>query len=108
MRISDWSSDVCSSDLNILLGDQLRRVEHVIGLLGRPTLIEDLNPQIPLRIIARGNRLEQVASVEIGVGPRDLHRLVPRRGTDAQKRLPRTHEPREEKEEVSTCRYCWQ
>src|SRR3546814_6804737 len=88
MRISDWSSDVCSSDLNILLGDQLRRVEHVIGLLGRPTLIEDLNPQIPLRIIARGNRLEQVASVEIGVGPRDLHRLVPRRGLDAQHRLP--------------------
>src|SRR3546814_5868906 len=88
MRISDWSSDVCSSDLrNILLGDQLRRVEHVIGLLGRPTLIEDLNPQIPLRIIARGNRLEQVASVEIGVGPRDLHRLVPRRGRDAQHRL---------------------
>src|SRR3546814_8844511 len=115
MRISDWSSDVCSSDLeigeepalqqrvvaeidagddvrrqeggllgfgeeivdvaverhaaddldgDILLGDQLGGVEHVIGLLCRERLVEDLHAEIPRREVAGIDRLEQVAAQE--------------------------------------------
>src|SRR3546814_5138464 len=31
MRISDWSSDVCSSDLLVLGGEQQAALEHIVG-----------------------------------------------------------------------------
>src|SRR3546814_2632408 len=31
MRISDWSSDVCSSDLGEAVGDAADRIAHVVG-----------------------------------------------------------------------------
>src|SRR3546814_3042657 len=38
MRISDWSSDVCSSDLLILLGGQPRRGRQDTGRLAGPRI----------------------------------------------------------------------
>src|SRR3546814_189872 len=36
MRISDWSSDVCSSDLSLAPSDAVDRLEHLVPL-GQPT-----------------------------------------------------------------------
>src|SRR3546814_3132623 len=56
MRISDWSSDVCSSDLDVLTFPQARHVRVVkvlaVGARRGPaseaqTLYEDLKPQTP-------------------------------------------------------------
>src|SRR3546814_10162614 len=34
MRISDWSSDVCSSDLHAFLGQRLHDAQHLVAQLG--------------------------------------------------------------------------
>src|SRR3546814_11281538 len=51
MRISDWSSDVCSSDLNprSILYQAQRLAEHVAAL---PTLLGDGMPEEPQRLAA--------------------------------------------------------
>src|SRR3546814_3613185 len=51
MRISDWSSDVCSSDLNprSILYQAQRLAEHVAAL---PTLHGDGMPEEPQRLAA--------------------------------------------------------
>src|SRR3546814_16202379 len=61
MRISDWSSDVCSSDLD------LGKVERVETIILRSRIGHDLDGKRPARIIAARDRVEQVAAVEIGV-----------------------------------------
>src|SRR3546814_881074 len=65
MRISDWSSDVCSSDLVHLLGAQRRQGSAILevgpdlvpqsaDLYGvRPT--EPFGPDVPLRVAAGGS-----------------------------------------------------
>ena len=75
-------------DRNVFLGDQLGGVEDIIGLPGRPFLIEYLYTQIPRRIIACIYCLEQIAPMEIRVGARDFNRLVPCGRRDAQHRFP--------------------
>src|SRR3546814_13617177 len=53
MRISDWSSDVCSSDLSVLckyevgmyIGEPIKRREDLRFLTGRGTYVGDLLPQ---------------------------------------------------------------
>src|SRR3546814_13440402 len=45
MRISDWSSDVCSSDLQHELGDQLR-AQYASGLSPWTALLSGDNPQV--------------------------------------------------------------
>src|SRR3546814_6962179 len=53
MRISDWSSDVCSSDLNRFhLGDLLARVAHQMRLGGLPGRL--LHAQVELFATQRG------------------------------------------------------
>ena len=59
------------------LGDQLGRVEHVVGQACREFLVEALDREFPHREVAVVDRLEQVAAVEIGVGAGDLDGLVP-------------------------------
>src|SRR3546814_16522799 len=50
MRISDWSSDVCSSDLNIQCGDErVSAVPHGCGEAGEIALL----PQCPVRVDRR-------------------------------------------------------
>src|SRR3546814_2946909 len=56
IRISDWSADVCDSDL-VCPGI---RIGH------------DLDGQGPARMIAAGDRLEQIAAVEVGIAARHL------------------------------------
>jgi hypothetical protein len=62
-----------------LLGDQLGRVEVVEREGGGFLLGEQLHRQLPGGKCARGDRFEQVAAMEVGVGASDLHRLVPDR-----------------------------
>src|SRR3546814_7939364 len=43
MRISDWSSDVCSSDLHSrtrALSDVVRRADIVVAAVGRPEMVK--------------------------------------------------------------------
>src|SRR3546814_20017238 len=61
MRISDWSSDVCSSDLD------LGKVERVETIILRSRIGHDLDGKRPARIIAASDCVEQVAAVEIGI-----------------------------------------
>ncbi len=75
-------------DRDILFRDQFGRVEHVIGLLGRPFLVEHLHAQFPLREIAAIDRFPQVAAMEIGIGTGDLDRLVPGGALQTQHGLP--------------------
>src|SRR3546814_10782523 len=86
MRISDWSSDVCSSDLAILVeGDDdqhlrplralLQRVDHSgdMAIAGVDIRIAGVHVEIALRLV-EGNR-RQRARLDIGeefVGPRRL------------------------------------
>src|SRR3546814_2324046 len=51
MRISDWSSDVCSSDLHAALGGRLlalacRRRFRSWALRGRPEAVEHASPRL--------------------------------------------------------------
>ena len=71
-----------------LLGDDLGRVEHVIRLAVREFLVEQLHAQIPFGIVAAVDPLEQVASLEVGIGAGDLDRLVPDRRGEPRARLP--------------------
>ncbi len=71
-----------------LLGDELRRVEDVeIELIGE-LVVEQLHTELPLGEVARGDRVPQVAAVEVRVSTVDLHGLVPHDRLQAQLRLP--------------------
>src|SRR3546814_3132439 len=92
MRISDWSSDVCSSDLDRDLGQP--RPDPVDGGTARRRVVP-----------RRGEFLEPVDEHRMGlahlgeqdVGARDEHAAVPQR----------SEERRVGKECVSTCRTRW-
>ena len=76
------------TDRKDLFGNQLRRVEHVeLELIGE-RLVEDLHTELPLREVAGLDRVPQIATVEIGIGAVDLHRLVPHDRLHAELRLP--------------------
>ena len=75
-------------DRHLFLGDQLGGVQHVIGLLLGPGWVDHLDAQVPLREVALGDRLEQVAAVIVVVGALQLGRFVPQQRLDPQARLP--------------------
>src|SRR3546814_4186704 len=56
MRISDWSSDVCSSDLICAFGCEfkLRRFCRVVGLdaAGKPSALDSFRPEVIERLDA--------------------------------------------------------
>src|SRR3546814_14469200 len=94
MRISDWSSDVCSSDLS--LGDELISESE-----DAPDYTESyVRYTRALLKLARGDdkgaREDGERSVEIA-----------KRARDAQLLVPRSEERRVGKECVSTCRSRW-
>ena len=66
-------------DRDLFLGDDLGRVEHVEFELFGEFLVEHLDAEVPLRIVARVDRVPHVAAMEVGVHPVDLERLVPDR-----------------------------
>ena len=66
----------------------IQRDAHEPALQRTGRLVEDLDAEIPLRRIARLDRLVEIAAVEVGIGAVDLHRLVPDHRLHAQNRLP--------------------
>jgi hypothetical protein len=78
-----------------LFGHELGGVEHVEAERVRLVLREDLQAELVLGIGARLDRLPEVAPVEVRVGPRDLHGLVPVERVGARERVPvELHEAR--------------
>src|SRR5271169_6301685 len=73
---------------NEFLRDDLSRVEKVEVEFELVLLFDDLQTQLPFRIVATLDRFEEVATVKIGVLARDLLRLVPDEGFDAFDRFP--------------------
>src|SRR3546814_11133995 len=90
MRISDWSSDVCSSDLEVV--DVEVRIGDVLALAGHE--VGEVHRKLQTRVGA-----DQIGVVDVGVvevAPR-LHLSLHRR----------SEERRVGKECVSTCRLRW-
>src|SRR3546814_10808707 len=61
MRISDWSSDVCSSDLMLIEGETPTTMAKStgLGLLELPTVFDQLRPDI---VVTVGDRFETMAT----------------------------------------------
>src|SRR3546814_2402014 len=90
MRISDWSSDVCSSDLAL---------RHVHTRDGQPSEARDQQPPLPVEMRRLERRLHAIR-----LTPRvDRHPAVP----EPLRRRERSEERRVGKECVSTCRSRW-
>src|SRR3546814_20814067 len=100
MRISDWSSDVCSSDLEVVLDAVVAKDQRTIA---RDSLVPWLPAPGRVRVLVEVATGPAVAEPEIDsvlaadVRPRD--RGVPL--------LPRSDERRVGKESVSPCRSRW-
>src|SRR3546814_12197233 len=95
MRISDWSSDVCSSDLEALSLLVRGDVQHHL---------DDEHPSVDQPLLERVDRV--VAALDLilvgeAADPADQHVLVVRAVDD------RSEERRVGKECVSTCRSRW-
>src|SRR3546814_11860085 len=97
MRISDWSSDVCSSDLGLV--DQLQSRERIVERIGGKRHRQ-----------ARGDLVVDLAAEREGL----VALLVAQVAADRRARLagdrevePRSEERRVGKECVSTCRSRW-
>src|SRR3546814_14254458 len=102
MRISDWSSDVCSSDLVIVDGCVLSAINWSLGgLLLQGAAPGALSPNMPVAgLIAGENRH----------GPASLHfaaRVARLTESPAGLAITRSEARRVGKECVSTCRSAW-
>src|SRR3546814_19401714 len=102
MRISDWSSDVCSSDLEIesvVAVDRTGRFErHLQMSFGQL-------PMIDLLVSQCQHLSDEVGQAHYSVGAdRDAHVL---QSEIVQSRMQRSEERRVGKECVSTCRSRW-
>src|SRR3546814_12746819 len=99
MRISDWSSDVCSSDLLIRrLRQKLRR-----GHVGREPLLDArVAGESPLRHGDRHALVTGIGSHGVDVGDYKRAQLE-----EVEKVVERSEERRVGKKCVSTCRYRW-
>src|SRR3546814_15301958 len=96
MRISDWSSDVCSSDLDPLA---LARMRHY--LVAQPAFPQE---DAARRRLGIDEGQEMVGRVVGAAGRRHQHREA--RILEFE-RARRSEERRVGKECVSTCRYRW-
>src|SRR3546814_2403864 len=90
MRISDWSSEVCSSDLSKGLERRYHRSAHQAALL--------LQPRAQCLSAARANEL---------LIPQPEARTAKQRQSQREARETRSEERRVGKECVSTCRSRW-
>src|SRR3546814_11128164 len=112
MRISDWSSDVCSSDLQLAIDlarilrllELHQRVGEIIEAVGRALAVGHL-----LVIIVESDRGEAgLAFVEIGAAEQVLREAgAAMRRIFLADRPQRSEERRVGKECVSTCRLWW-
>src|SRR3546814_4731793 len=81
MRISDWSSDVCSSDLRTTVGDGGRRIAVLGDMLELGDQSEDMHAGLAAPLEAAGIAL----AFTCGTGMATLHERLPpaRRGAHA-------------------------
>ena len=84
--IEHESPDTPNGDL--LLRDKLGGIEHIEGELLRELLIEELQAEFPLRVVAHLDGVPQIAAMEIRIGAVDLHRFVPDHRLQPQLRFP--------------------
>src|SRR3546814_12640607 len=106
MRISDWSSDVCSSDLPTIRsgnGDRLQPTNHNCGALGRRLFRMHLTGFIVQFL----NGLAEASSLFLVAAGLSLIFGVSRIVNFAHGSLYRSAERRVGKECVSTCRSRW-
>src|SRR3546814_13283085 len=94
MRISDWSSDVCSSDLPLASNERLI-------FLGITSAQRDPDEIVHTVVEVREER------VGLGVEPKVSDDLEQTAGKCDILRFPRSEERRVGKECVSTCSYRW-
>src|SRR3546814_12549795 len=97
MRISDWSSDVCSSDLDVRHHTE-RRQRHALERAAREG-VEEIE-HAALRLLR-----EQTERGWIDAGQR--HEAQHAEDDEHAERAPRSEERRVGKECVSTCRSRW-
>src|SRR3546814_2715492 len=102
MRISDWSSDVCSSDL--VSGTGLAGQPQ--GIIGRAGVQTALMPATWQDVLAIEQQLSG-ANVKPSGWYTGTQVMTTLRGTLKEAALPRSEERRVGKECVSTCRDRW-
>src|SRR3546814_11077787 len=95
MRISDWSSDVCSSDLDVARLESADPEHRVPHLAFQPDAMDD-TPVLPISEIHSSYYLRMRVQDRPGVLA-DIARIFPKR----------SEERRVGKECVSTCRSRW-
>src|SRR3546814_6327085 len=78
MRISDWSSDVCSSDLADALVEAERRIEDLIAHRITPTLSENLAHLLEDTVDGRVTRFVWLRQFEVGANSAAANRLMDR------------------------------
>src|SRR3546814_15993815 len=106
MRISDWSSDVCSSDLDLAavggapgaVGGQPRAVDQQ-----RPQILDEAGLQlvVQLGVVGEDDLAGRLHQRDVAAGGDRVGLLV------VGDRVGRSAERRVGKECVSTCRYRW-
>src|SRR3546814_14607032 len=99
MRISDWSSDVCSSDLTLHLREDAAEFLEPDRLRGIIKTYSDHIP-VPIKLAADSGEAETVNQAS-ALWPR------PRNAIDAKHYAKRAEERRVGKECVSTCSSRW-
>src|SRR3546814_12532974 len=110
MRISDWSSDVCSSDLHPL--DLLRQARFGVAMDGahQVGVVDDRLRQVDVAQIGVTEvGAAEVGAVEVGAGQVGVLRVAARQVGTRQVGAGeiRAEESRVGKESVSTCRSRW-
>src|SRR3546814_14513283 len=116
MRISDWSSDVCSSDLVLILPselalERLHIVSHALGLLDQLLRLADLRLQrlqhSQRQALEVARLIDQRSCLVLELPDLVVDLLQRPRGGQDVLRIVRSEERRVGKECISTCRSRW-
>src|SRR3546814_11282904 len=101
MRISDWSSDVCSSDLLVVVPVADQKKGKEAGQFPEEGDLDKISRQDNAEHRAH-ERLQEREKARYGIGRRHIIARV-----EAHERADRSEERRVGKECVSTCRSRW-
>src|SRR3546814_19447285 len=100
-RISDWSSDVCSSDLTLVIGNTTYKLSLMPSGIVRGTL-SVIGNGVVLDPWALKAEIEKLTAQSVTITPDNLHIAE-----NIPLILPRSEERSVGKECVSTCRSRW-